>query len=543
MVRFGIRGQSIDFENQGYENRLTCGERGEAEAICGLKIHAYGDEVHIKNVADQEDYKKFDQHGRSLHVHLYDRPNPVDDAQMLTRSRKMRVYLSLAVLAGTAALAGNAVTFSLYGYGILVTTLLAICATALPAVVGHVAFEKILAHNLRLQKVVATAAIALCLIGLFLLGQARLQMVDKATASSGPNSFVNDPAQLPNDPDQSTEDSDEARVRERFGQAMLLIAMGADVILGFLVGLLADMHADQDFTAWCELGQISKCMVEIQKQISERTASVEIAKKLCMAGILRAEHQLNRRQPAYHAVAFTIVMLVAAGTATAQKADRYESVLIDTSASIARGQANSDLFQEYLRSAKGLLLTVPANSEVWVSVISTDSFGGVHELLKGWTPEARGVFTGDLNRARHELASSFIERSSVLSPRASGTDIFGALWHVKSLFDSRVATGNIPKAIWIFSDMMNETSSFPMPELLQHGPEQMLDQAKAGGLLVPLRGYEIHVQGASSSGLTPRQWLTIQKFWTMYFAAVGAKVISYSAECDGLFRAGDQHWQ
>jgi hypothetical protein len=47
------------------------------------------------------------------------------------------------------------------------------------------------------------------------------------------------------------------------------------------------------------------------------------------------------------------------------------------------------------------------NSCVWVSSISTDSFGGAHEILKGWTPGARGIFTGDLNRARRELSSNF----------------------------------------------------------------------------------------------------------------------------------------
>jgi len=40
------------------------------------------------------------------------------------------------------------------------------------------------------------------------------------------------------------------------------------------------------------------------------------------------------------------------------------------------------------------------DSHVQVSLISTDSFHGVQDILKGWTPDARGVFTADLNRAR-----------------------------------------------------------------------------------------------------------------------------------------------
>jgi hypothetical protein len=102
---------------------------------------------------------------------------------------------------------------------------------------------------------------------------------------------------------------------------------------------------------------------------------------------------------------------------------RYEGILNNTSGSISKGGYTDELFHDYLISTKKLLLTEPANSRVWVSNISNDSFGGVREILKGWTPDARGVFTDDLNRARRELASSFEAKSSKMSPVASATDI------------------------------------------------------------------------------------------------------------------------
>lgn len=100
---------------------------------------------------------------------------------------------------------------------------------------------------------------------------------------------------------------------------------------------------------------------------------------------------------------------------------------------------------------------------MWVSSISKDSFGGTDEILKGWTPEACGIFTDDLNRSRRQLASAFAAKSSGMAPTASGTNIFGGLWYMKTLFDSRVESDNsrgAPKTIWIFSDMMNETKAF-----------------------------------------------------------------------------------
>ena len=64
------------------------------------------------------------------------------------------------------------------------------------------------------------------------------------------------------------------------------------------------------------------------------------------------------------------------------------------------------------------------------------------------------------------------------------------------------------------------------------GPEKMLEQAKANGLLVPLKGYKIYVYGTSPNGLTPQGWLIVKNFWTMYFATAGAELVTYSAECD-----------
>jgi hypothetical protein len=122
-----------------------------------------------------------------------------------------------------------------------------------------------------------------------------------------------------------------------------------------------------------------------------------------------------------------------------------------------------------------------------------------------------------------------------MAPVAAGTDIFGGLWHMKALFESG-PTGESPhgaaKTIWIFSDMMNETPDFPMPALIGTGPERMLERARASGLIVPLKGYAIYVQGASPSGLSPQAWITVKRFWELYFAAAGVELVSYSTECD-----------
>jgi hypothetical protein len=175
-----------------------------------------------------------------------------------------------------------------------------------------------------------------------------------------------------------------------------------------------------------------------------------------------------------------------------------------------------------LQGAKQLLETEPGGSRVVVSVITTDSFGSVREILKGWTPEAHGVFNDDLVAARHQLAASFMQKSANMTPISSGADIIGAVWHIKTIMQSDNRNNDASREIWILSDMMNETATLPMPAMMALGPAKMLEQAKANGLLVDLKGYTVHVWGASMRGLSPQA----------YFRSAEAELVSYSPEIE-----------
>jgi hypothetical protein len=533
-----VNSESI-FEEFGFQTMLNSHDEDRARHICALHIYAYADGLQPELAGLNARIQQNRGHAAALQDCLYDRPIPVNDAAMLTRSTQVRITLTLAALAAIACFAGNTTTFYLFGMGLPLTLLLAAGTTALPVVVGHSAYDRILMGHKGRQAFVILAASALCAGGVFELAQARQIMVDKAaTATSGKTSYVDDGlADNAQEPEPKPQEGFEAKIHQTFGEAMLLIMIAADLMLGYLIGLLTGMCTDEDYAAWHRLKKIVEVVTDLEERVDELVASVEIAKKRCMAGILRARNRRNKRGTPYHQILTLFILLVffSARISFAQTIERYEGILIDTSGSISRGGTTNDLFHEYLISTKKLLLTEPANSRVWVSSISIDSFGGVGEVLKGWTPDAHGVFTDDLNRARRELGSRFEVKSSRMSPVASGTDIFGGLWHLKALFESAPKSDTarvIPKTIWIFSDMMNETRDFPIPSLIAIGPEQMLERAKANGLLVPMMGYKIHVYGASPSGLTPQVWVTIRRFWTMYFAAAGAELVSYSAECE-----------
>ena len=527
-----------DFEQIGFDTMLETGDENVAKQVCALELHAYEQALRPEIKETGSKIQELKHKDTALHAELYDRPIPVSAAAMLVHSVGERVLLVLAVLAGLASLAGNLVLFFLLGFGILVSVVLAIGATAFPLVVGHLAYEQIVARHKALQIALILGILGLSVAGLIQFGQARRAVVDKMTEKSTVSSYVDDAAT--EESTDQTEDKphvSEAKTHETLGGAAFTMLLAADIALGLLAGLLTRLRADKDYAAWRELKKIRKRLTVLEKRLSELIASAEIAKVQCMAGILRAQALLRRRKPPYYRV-LTLLAIVAlflcAFPLRAQKIEHYEGILIDTSGSIARRGTTNDLFRQYLFSTKKLLLTEPAASRLWVSVISTDSFGGVHEVLKGWTPESHGIFTDDLTRARRQLVATFEVKSSGMLPIAAGTDIIGGLWHMKAFFESRADSysSGSTKRIWIFSDMMNETASFPMPALLGTGPERMLERANAEGLLVPLNGYTIYVQGASPGGLSPQAWLTVKKFWEMYFAAAGARVASYAVECD-----------
>src|SRR6185437_9565211 len=290
---------------------------------------------------------------------------------------------------------------------------------------------------------------------------------------------------------------------------------------------------EEDYTAWRKLKKITEEVKTMQKRKEELLSLVEIAKKKCWAGILRARNFHRRNAVPFHRALGCFLLclwfLLNSALLKAQTLNRYEGTLIDVSGSIGAGGATDELFREYAHSVRQLLLTEPESSRVVVSTITTESFGSVREILKGWTPEAHGVFTDNLTHARRQLASSFEANASALAPIAGGTDIFGALWRLKALMDSdpQVRPG-ATREIWIFSDMINETPTLMMPALVASGPQNMLEQAKANGLLVPLRGYKVHICGASMRGLSPQAWNVVKAFWTNYFRAAGADLVSYS---------------
>jgi hypothetical protein len=532
---------SIDFEHLGYETALQSRDQAAAEQICGLHIHAFADELQpqISDLDGRIDTNLV--RTRALHSHLYDRPVPVSDAAMLARDHAVPVLVMLCAIAGIGSIIGHSMTFYLMGMGTS-AVVIGIGMTGVAIVAGHQLFESLLVQNKHLKAFTVAGVAVLCFWGLLEIAMTRTALVTKSASSdtaNGTQSFVDSAssAEAANESAEPDSQSSEEAMRDKLGRAFVKIMLACDIALGLLVGILAAFLKEEDYTAWRKLKNITEEIKTMQKRKRELLSLVEIAKKKCWAGILRARHFHRRNAVTFHralgCVLLGSALLLNNTSLNGQSLGRYEGILIDVSGSIGSGGASDDLFREYAQGVRHLLLTEPQSSRVVVSTITTESFGSVREILKGWTPETHGVFADNLTRAQKQLASSFEANASALAPIAGGTDIFGALWRLKALMgsDPQVRPG-ATREIWIFSDMVNETAALMMPALVANGPHKMLQQTKTNGLLVPLRGYKVHVSGASMRGLSPQSWNAIKDFWTAYFREAGAELAEYDPHTD-----------
>jgi len=521
-----------DPEELGYQTMRECRVLERAKIICGLLLQA-DENVAQGNIdrltADIADAK---YKASSLHRSLYDRPNPVDDRKMLAYRRRLKIVLVMAVLALLGCLTGNIATFALLGIGFLIAILCGLGLTALAVVVGHLVHEWVVSRNWWLKVVIASAVAVLFFSGLFIFTQARSAMMDRVVSAPPQTSYVDGEDDAKATPEPRAHTSSELEIRHAMGAGMLLMMLAADLALAFLVGWLIEMYSDDDFTAWTVLQTLTDRIIDLEERIARIGASFEVNRKRCLGGILRAHNDIERRNPPYHrALALLLATIFLFAHHASAQVVRYEAILIDMSASISHGDKKNELFRQYVAATKKLLLTEPPNTRVWVLGISSDSFAGTQEILKGWTPESHGVFNDDLDRARRELAADFEKKTTRMFPVARSTDVFGALSRVNVLFESgNVADQSASKDVWIFSDMMNDTKKFSMSERDWTTAEEMLDNAKGEGLLIPLKGYSIHICGVSTASMSAHRWMIIKRFWESYFASVGAETLVYSAD-------------
>ncbi|HEY6764747.1 MAG TPA: hypothetical protein VI386_08240 [Candidatus Sulfotelmatobacter sp.] len=260
------KAEQINFEELGHRTMRECGDAANAIVICGLEIQAAEDRLKPEQSRLCEDVKDAEHHVAALHAQLYGRPDPVNDITMLAHRMVTRIMLAGTALAAAACVVGNMITFLLLGFELVPTFLSSIGMTAVPLLVGHLAYEWIVAKSKTLQVLVVLSVLLLCGIGILKFGQARSAMIDKAVSVPRVDSYVdgaNDEKPRDQEPKGNTSES---RIHGSIGDAMLFFMIAAEVVLGFLVGRLVRLYTDEDYAAWRNIKRLRDLIVRIRER-------------------------------------------------------------------------------------------------------------------------------------------------------------------------------------------------------------------------------------------------------------------------------------
>jgi hypothetical protein len=503
-----------------------------AREVCAYKLQALQDELQPAVASCRSAVAELTSRINALASQLYNRHHPVSDITMIALCAAAAFLTVEFVVTFGASAAGNTFTLLKFGWDTTTCVVVGTIGTALVTAVGRQFHAKLIAKHPRLDMIVVLVISALTLWALVDFGRARGVMTQMSSQSSHPDTYVDDSATSnATEPPEKTLSSNESDVRDLFSDASTKLTIVADLAVGLLLGALVALWTGEDFAGWRRLRREKRQMTQTQHQLNELVAVLEMAKKRCAAGIVRARHFQNPNHPPYLAALVILALMGSTQLLVAQGAEsvtREEVICLDVSRS-----TKADAFAEILQGAKQLLKTEPAESRTWTLLISTDSFDGVRTLLRGWTPAAQGVFTDRLDQARAQLVSSFQTKSAGLKPTAGGTDIFGAVARAKALFEEDPNNTHYLKELHLFTDGVNETPAFNMPALLPTGVENMLSLARANRLVVPLPGVRVYMWAAAAPNA--EAYAATKAFWSAYLKAAGAELVVYSTEAS-VFR-------
>lgn len=514
-----------DFERLGYETGLRVQDEDRTKAICAQYINSLEDELRPLLAHLERAIAEARASAGALVSQLYDRPAPVRDGNILGRLMICAFAIVMLIPVVAASLIGHSLTFMMLGWSVFTSVPTAIGLTAIATAAGHLLYSAVV-EGRRPLILPALVCAGIAFYSLTELAQARNAMTRKAAPveALSPNSFVDDAGTASPPEDEMRTDSSFEAVERYLGQAITKMMIVADALSGLLLGMLTSILTDPDVVMWRKLRRLKSHTGDLMARRDAQLSILSRAKRACTAGILRALQPQPKHPPFLQVLALIASVLGTATVASAQTdIRRHEAILIDLSGSVSKRSGSSDLFREYFNAVRTLLANEPQGSRVWVEGVTTESFGSVQTLLRGWTPTPKGVFTEPLQRARQQLVASLEAKFAGIQPTAAGTDLLGALARTKVLMESDGGTSNrrVSREIYVLSDMVNESGDLAMPALAPRGAARMMEVVTNNRMLVPLPGYRVHVLGASPAGLTPQLWNEVREFWRLYFAAAG----------------------
>jgi hypothetical protein len=223
-------------------------------------------------------------------------------------------------------------------------------------------------------------------------------------------------------------------------------------------------------------------------------------------------------------LAVTIAIVPMARAASTQRVDLVIALDLTKSTDV-KGPDGKTEFQKNVDGVAGVLVQVPAGSNITVIGITDRSFAQPYILLSATMPDDPGYFGERLTAAHSALTRIWRQRSAKLAPTFKGTDILGALELAGQIFNQQLS-GGTHKVLVVFSDMRNHT-----PELDLETKNKSVHSLRSPSDIGPpfdLRDVQVFALGVDGAGSASEEWQRILAYWKQFFAAHTASVCAWS---------------
>lgn len=153
------------------------------------------------------------------------------------------------------------------------------------------------------------------------------------------------------------------------------------------------------------------------------------------------------------------------------------------------------------------------------------------------------VYASPLLSQRRATASAALEQVLGTPPGAPGSDLFSAMALATRVFE-RPGGGSRQRLLIVCSDMLQSTNAYDFysQPLDDAQSQRIIDELRGSGQLPDLGGVSVWVVGAGRDSvfeIASERNQGIERFFRLYFAAAGARLVTYSSTLAAFPPTGD----
>lgn len=259
---------------------------------------------------------------------------------------------------------------------------------------------------------------------------------------------------------------------------------------------------------------------DVEADVRREYRTIGAKQQLVALANARSHHLQKAVLGALIALLVLAGLLMLAGTATAAQASpRPVVVLFDLTAS-----TRPDSFAANKAVVRDVIKTLAVGQRVVVIGIA-DKFGNAHVLMDRQLPKNAGYLGLEARASQERLLAEWDRLSESIALKYKETDIIGALAFLGHLGRLREE----PLELIVLSDLRQSVDvDIERPPKID--ARATLGRVQHGNGIPRLNGVDVYLLGVDPTGKSVEYFRGLREFWTQFFAAAGARVLTFSID-------------